>query len=100
MQKCLQADSAEGRGALASVSIGLLGFVWQLITIPVLTLLVIVEPIVTFVLAGLALLGVLTTLFFKLAGPPGFPVWTMLAISVGFAIALVPFHALIRLLSR
>ena len=100
MQRYLQAENAEGRGAPGCVSIGLLGFVWQLITIPVLTLLVIVEPIVTFVLAGLALLGVLTTLFFKLAGPPGFPVWTMLAISVGFAIALVPFHALIRLLSR
>jgi hypothetical protein len=100
MQRYLQADNAEGRGALGGATIGLLGFAWQLILIPVLTLLVILEPIVTFVLAGLALLGVLTTLFFKLAGPPGFPVWTMLAISVGFAIALVPYHVLIRLLSR
>ena len=61
--------------------------------------LVILEPIVTFVLAALALLGLLTTLFFYLVGPPNFPVWTMLALSLGFAIALVPYHALTRMLS-
>jgi hypothetical protein len=62
-------------------------------------LLVILEPLITFVLAALALLGLLTTLLFYLVGPPEFPVWTMLALSLGFAIALVPYHALIRLLS-
>jgi len=67
--------------------------------LPVLMLLVILEPLVTFVLAALALLGLLTTLFFYLVGPPEFPEWTMLALSLGFAVALVPYHALIRLLS-
>jgi len=62
-------------------------------------LLVILEPLVTFAFAALALLGLLTTLFFYLVGPPDFPLWTMLALSLGFAIALVPYHALIRLLS-
>jgi hypothetical protein len=61
--------------------------------------LVILEPLVTFVLAALALFGLLTTLFFHLVGPPQFPVWTMLALSLGFAIVLVPYHALIRLLA-
>ena len=60
---------------------------------------VILEPVVTLLLAGLALLGLLLTLFFYLVGPPGFPVWTMLALSLGFAIVLVPYHASIRLLS-
>ena len=50
--------------------------------------------------SSLALLGLLTTLFFYLVGPPEFRVWTMLALSLGFAIALVPYHALIRLLSN
>jgi hypothetical protein len=68
--------------------------------LPVLMLLVIAEPLVTFALAGLALLGLLATVFFYLVGPPDFPVWTMLALSLGFAIALVPYHALIRLLSK
>lgn len=73
---------------------------WRVAGLPVLLLLVIVEPLVTFVFAALALLGILTTVFFLLVGPPGFPVWTMLALSLGFAIALLPYHALIRLLSN
>ena len=68
--------------------------------LPVLMLLVILEPLVTFAFAALALLGLLTTLFFYLIGPPDFPLWTMLALSLGFAIALVPYHAVIRLLSN
>lgn len=74
-------------------------WLWQVACLPLLMVLVILEPLVTFVLATLALLGLLTTLFFYLVGPPEFPAWTMLAVSLGFAIALVPYHALIRLLS-
>ena len=62
--------------------------------------LVILEPLVTFAFATLALLGLLTTLFFYLVGPPDFPLWTMLALSLGFAFALVPYYALIRMLSK
>jgi hypothetical protein len=74
--------------------------IWRIARLPVLLLLVILEPLVTFVFAALALLGLLTTVLFLLVGPPGFPVWTMLALSLGFAIALLPYHALIRLLSN
>jgi len=63
-------------------------------------LLVILEPLVTFAFAALALLGLLTTLFFYLVGPRDFLLWTMLALSLGFAIALAPYYALIRLLSN
>lgn len=73
---------------------------WRVAGLPVLLFLVILEPLVTFALAALALLGLLTTVFFYLVGPPGFPVWTMLALSLGFAILLLPYHALIRLLSK
>jgi hypothetical protein len=73
---------------------------WRVAGLPVLLFLVILEPLVTFVLAALSLLGLLTTVFFLLVGPPGFPVWTMLALSLGFAITLLPYHALIRLLSN
>ena len=72
---------------------------WRAACLPVLMVLVILELLVTFVLAGFALLGLLTTLLFYLVGPPEFPVWTMLALSFAFAIALVPYHLLIRLLS-
>jgi len=81
------------------VAVTIVRWLWRAACLPVLMLLVILEPVVTFVMAGLALLGLLTTLFFYLVGPTEFPVWTMLALSLGFAIALVPYHALIRLLS-
>jgi hypothetical protein len=82
------------------VAVTIARWFWRAACLPVLMVLVILEPLVTFVLAALALLGVLTTLFFYFVGPPEFPVWTMLALSLGFAIALVPYHALIRLPSN
>ena len=81
------------------VAVTIVRWLWRAACLPVLMVLVILEPMVTFVLATLALLGLLTTLLFYLVGPPEFPVWTMLALSLSFAIALVPYHALIRLLS-
>lgn len=81
-------------------SVPAIRWLWRAACLPVLMVLVILEPLITFVLAGLTLLGLLTTLFFYLVGSPDFPVWTMLTLSVGFAIALVPYHALIRLLSN
>ena len=81
-------------------SVHLIRWLWRVACLPVLMLLVILEPLVTFAFAALALLGLLTTLFFYLVGPPDFPLWTMLALSLGFASALVPYHALIRLLSN
>jgi hypothetical protein len=81
-------------------SVNPIRWLWRAACLPVLILLVILEPLVTFTLAALALLGLLTTLFFYLVGPPDFPLWTMLALSLGFAIVLVPYHALIRLLSN
>jgi hypothetical protein len=80
-------------------SVSAIGWIWRLACLPVLLLLVILEPLISFVLAALALLGLLTTLFFYLVGSPEFPVRTMLALSIAFALALVPYHALIRLLS-
>ena len=72
---------------------------WHIACLPFLLVLVMLEPLISFMLTALAVLGLLTTLFFYLVGPPEFPVWTMFALSLGFAIALVPYHALIRLLS-
>jgi len=75
-------------------------WLWRVACLPVLLLLVILEPLVAFTFAALTLLGLLTTLLFYLVGPPDFRRWTMLALSLGFAIALVPYHALIRMLSN
>jgi hypothetical protein len=98
MNAFVRSDSSMGAHS-ANLNQSLRGL-WRLAGLPVLLFLVILEPLVTFVFAALALLGLLTTVFFFLVGPPGFPVWTMLALSLGFAIALLPYHALIRLLSN
>jgi hypothetical protein len=78
----------------------LVGKILRVVCLPVLALLIILEPIVVLVSGGLALLGVLSTILFMLIGAPNFPWATMLAISLGFAFALIPYYALIRVLSR
>ena len=77
-----------------------LGILWHAVRLPVLILLVILEPVVSFVLGGAALLGILMTFFWKLVGPPAFPFWTMLTISLGFGFALVLYQALIVALTE
>ena len=75
-----------------------LWLVWRCILLPVLLLLVTLEPVVSTVLSALALLGVLTAFFWKLVGPPHFPFFLVLGISLGFELALFLYHALLRLL--
>src|ERR1700733_13416413 len=72
---------------------------WFLVRLPVFTLLVILEPVVALVLGGLALAGVLTTIFFVLIHAPHFPAWTMLTLSIGFGLALMFYEALLRVFS-
>ena len=76
----------------------ILWLLWQCIRVPAVLLLVTLEPVVTFLLSALALLGVLTALFWKLVGPPHFPFFLVLGISLGFELALILYHALLRLL--
>ena len=60
-------------------------------------LLVTLEPLVRFVLAGLALLGLLFCAFFWLIAAPHFPLWRMLCMSVGLSLALAAYYALCSL---
>jgi hypothetical protein len=78
---------------------GTLRVIWHAVRLPVYVLLVILEPVVRFILAALALLGVLTALFLKLYGVPHFPFTLMLGASVGLGLMLVGYYALLRLLS-
>ena len=88
------------REIAGGVAVLLVKLAWIAIRLPALLVLVILEPIVTALCGTLALLGVLTTIFFLLVGPPHFPWITMLAVSLGFVIVLVPYYGLIDLLSR
>lgn len=77
-----------------------LWLLWQCVRLPLLLLLVPLEPVVNLVLGSLALLGVLTALFWELVGPPGFPFFLVLTIALGFQFVLLLYHALLRLLWR
>jgi len=78
-----------------SIPVLTLRVLWHAVRLPVLMLLVILEPVVSFLLGGAALLGIVMTFFWKLVGPPTFPFWTMLTISLGFGFALLLYQALI-----
>jgi hypothetical protein len=91
---------APSRGRLpGAVLLGVLSLLWRAIRIPALALFVILEPVVRVVLAGVALLLVLTALFYRAIGMPHFPFWTVLALGVGSALLLALYYALLRLLS-
>ena len=92
----MREDNPERRELAAA----LLRELWFLVRLPVFTLLVILEPVVAFALGGLALAGVLTTIFFVLIQAPHFPAWTMLTLSIGFGLALMFYEALLRVFSR
>lgn len=92
-------DSAWGSMTLGVLA-GLLWLTWQAIRVPALALLVILEPIVSTVLAAAGLLGTLTAIFWKLASHrPEFPFLGTLALSVGCFLLLALYHGAIRLLS-
>jgi len=53
-----------------------LGLLWQAIRLPLLSVLSLLEPVVCFVLASLAILGVVAALVWKVsATAPSFPIW-------------------------
>ena len=73
---------------------------WHAVRLPVLTLLVILEPFVRTILMGIAMIGVPMTLFYEFVVKlPHFPFWLMLGISVGSALLLVPYYVVMSLLS-
>ena len=81
--------------------VAILWLTWQAIRVPLLTLLVILDPIVSFLLSALALLIALNALLWAFAdSKPNFPFWTVLAGSLGCALVLAIYHALMRALSN
>ena len=82
------------------VAFGVLWVTWAVIRLPILALLVILEPLIRVLLAGSALLITLTAFFYKLVMPHApVPFWGMLGIAVGCVMILALCYALLRLLS-
>ena len=90
-----QAGNRIGRALL-----GFLWLIWQAVRIPAFAFLVILEPIVRVLLAGGALLLVLTAFFYRaFTRVPHFPFWGMLATGISSTILLMLYYALMRYLS-
>lgn len=74
---------------------------WQTVRLPLLALLLLLEPFVNLVLTGLGMLGVLVAIILKCSGDlPHFPFWGMMACSISCMLLLMVYHALIGFLSR
>lgn len=71
------------RGCVAAaVARSLLWFAWQLVRLPIFSLLVVFEPIARLVFSGLSLLAILTAFLFEASSAaPRFPFWGMIAVS-------------------
>jgi hypothetical protein len=96
-----QSAHGEAQSFIADTGRAMASLSWQLIRLPVHTLLVILEPVVDVVFGGVALLGVLVSLFFRLSsGISHFPFWTMISISIGFGLVPMIYGGIIRLFSR
>jgi hypothetical protein len=73
---------------------------WMLLRLPVLAILVILEPLVRVLLGAFALLLVLAALFLECVAPQGsMPFWGMLATAVGCVALLALYYAIVRILS-
>ena len=73
---------------------------WHFIRLPILAVLVVLEPFVSVVLSALTVLGIVSALFNRyLLHLPHFPFWMMLGISVGCATLLLVYYGIIRILT-
>jgi hypothetical protein len=73
------------------------GIAWQITRLLIVAILMFVEPIVGFVLCGLALVGVIVSVILKFSGAaPSFPFWPALGMSVGLYVAFVIYVAEVR----
>jgi peptidoglycan/LPS O-acetylase OafA/YrhL len=80
---------------------GVLWILWQVVRLPVLAVLLVLEPFVSLALTGFGFLGLAVALILKFSGDlPHFPFWWMMAFSVGAILLLMVYHALIGIFSR
>ena len=94
-------DARSGTAHIALVCLAaILWLAWQMVRLPLLTLLMLFEPIVSFLLSALALLTALSAILWVFADPKAhFPFWTDLAGSLACVLVLALYHALMRALS-
>lgn len=89
------------RPPVAILSKNVLALLWNVARIPIASVLVLLEPVVCFFLAALAILSVIAALVWKVSGiNPAFPLWGLLTLSASSIALLALYYALIRLFTR
>lgn len=96
-----QLAMSDERRAVAPALVGALRLLWNLIRFPILAVLAPLEGVLQTVLGGLALLSLVTALFFEYATPvTRFPFWETLTFSAACVLASILYYVLVRVLSR
>lgn len=84
-----------------TTTLRILWFLWQVVRLPVLAMLLVLEPFVSLILTAFGFIGIVVTFILKFSGDlPHFPFWLMMAFSIGAILILMAYHALIGLFSR
>ena len=84
-------------GAVGSFSLHVLAIAWHITRLLIVALLTLAEPIVGFILCGLALVGLIASVILKFCGAaPNFPFWPALAMSVGLYVAFLLYVVVVR----
>lgn len=74
---------------------------WNAVRLPLLAVLVLIEPAVRIVCSLALLLGVVVSIAFEFSAVgPRFPLLGMLALSLGFGVVLFAFYGLLAVVSR
>ena len=89
------------RRALTSIAAISGRILWNLFRLPVLAVLLALEPLISTALTVVGVLGIAAALILKLSGDlPGMPFWGMIAVSVGMLLLLTTYHALLTILAQ
>ena len=78
-----------------------LWILWQAVRLPVLAVLLVLEPFVSLILTAFGFLGIVVALILKFSGDlPHFPFWLMTAFAIGAILLLMAYYTMIAILSR
>lgn len=79
----------------------LLRILWQIVRIPALAVLLVLEPFVSLVLTAAGFVGIVVAVILEFSGDlPRFPFGEMMAVSIGALLLLMAYHALIGIFAR
>lgn len=96
----LPIENYRARASRPRCAASVLRVLWLFVRMPLLVVLLALEPAASFLLTAVGILGIAAALVIRLSGALSqFPFWGMLGFSVGVLLLLTAYHSLIGLLS-